>query len=507
MNLSPVIITTLCQLCLGLSLPDGDGYHLYSAASLRKHKPRTFHSLPPSSWKKNNFLRKRRLPEAENNYKTINLSFTNKHRPRKRTFTFSPFFFDRNENFWKKQKVDKRKNKSKKEFSFKFRNYYDNDAFVRRNFIRPSFIPFYFNPPMLLRKKYHDHGHMHSGTSENINLNVDRKSEVSSKPLSDKSFGLLGSLSRSQELSNSLLGDDKNVVTSLHVQHKDAGDKVGAGAPPVGSIFVGDSLGLNSKLSNAKLENNQNTGLIWQNSDVVHNLQTNRIGMQFDSVEKESYKDLSISDKLKLKRPGFFSSKNKNRPVVNSRATKLFGFHTGTFSEPKSDHSTGFFHTDEQGVHTSNKNGKNKWYKYFDSVQNPDMKGFHDTESPLPSDYSLEGKNNKPVGTLSADSFGAFHNKPLSSRSNSSSYFANSEKFVGFEQDGQQKLTEPEVEKSFFHDSPFGFHAQENSWNTKGFQSSHDHTSSNTMFPEIVKEGMFEDNTVSELYPYLYRLS
>ena len=167
MNLSPVIISALVQFCLGLGWYDGYRYHTFSNKNLRRHKPRTHFSSTFPLWKKQHFWRKRRIPEDEQQYKSNEILLLNTLQARKRFLQYSPYFPS---YFTTAQsKVDKPKHQFN-DFNV-YRKNINNNAFVRRNFMRPPYYPFYFKSPSMYLSHYRDlhdflADHMHSGTSE-----------------------------------------------------------------------------------------------------------------------------------------------------------------------------------------------------------------------------------------------------------------------------------------------------------------------------------------------------
>jgi hypothetical protein len=216
MNLFAVIISALFQFCLGLGWYDGHSYYLFSNKYLKKHKPINTYSSGFSLWKPQNFWRKRRIPEPEANYRSIDVLPFERLPARKRFLQYSPYFpryFGKNRT---RPKERTNKNKSRSKFnSFNYNVYSNNinrNTFVRRNIHRPPYFPFYFKSPSMYLSHYNDlGGHMHSGTSENKYIFVNRNKQLSRKPLSGSSFGILSSkLEKPIDLDNSIKYSDKN---------------------------------------------------------------------------------------------------------------------------------------------------------------------------------------------------------------------------------------------------------------------------------------------------------
>lgn len=225
MNLSPVIISALVQFCLGLGWYDGSGYHIFTTKYLKKHIPRTYHSSNSPLWKKHFFWRRRRMAETGSNYKRSDGFLFNRIPARKRFFQFSPYFPSHSEKLRSKTNSDVRKDKSRVRFNdLKFySNDYASNAFVRRNFIRPPYYLFHLKSPLMYLTHLNDVGHMHSGTSENQQTNVNKARELSRKPLVEDSFGLLSSrdstsLDKNYDSADHMLvleNSNKNIVDTV----------------------------------------------------------------------------------------------------------------------------------------------------------------------------------------------------------------------------------------------------------------------------------------------------
>ncbi|CAC5423892.1 unnamed protein product [Mytilus coruscus] len=144
---------------------------------------------------------------------------------RKRFFQYSPYFPSHSEKSRSKSKSEVHKDKSRVRFNdLKFySNDYASNAFVRRNFVRPPYYLFYLKSPPMYLTHLNDAGHMHSGTSENQQTNVNKAGELFRKPLVEDSFGLLSSRSSTSldENYNSadpmlvLENSNKNVVETV----------------------------------------------------------------------------------------------------------------------------------------------------------------------------------------------------------------------------------------------------------------------------------------------------
>ncbi|XP_052086461.1 uncharacterized protein LOC127723749 [Mytilus californianus] len=232
MNLSPVIISALVQFCLSLGWYDGYSYHIFTTKYLKKHKPRTYHSSTFPLWKKHFFWRKRRMPETGNNYKQNEFFLFNRIPARKRFFQYSPYFPSHSEKLRSKSKSEVHKDKSRVRFNDlkSYSNDYASNAFVRRNFVRPPYYLFYLKSPHMYLTHLNDAGHMHSGTSENQQTNVNKAGELFRKPLAEDSFGLLSSRSSTSLDKNYNSADrmlvqensNKNVVDTI----ADIGEKL-----------------------------------------------------------------------------------------------------------------------------------------------------------------------------------------------------------------------------------------------------------------------------------------
>lgn len=411
MNLSPVLITALCQLCLGFVLYDGDSRHSKFTIPHRDTNPRV-NTAPHLLRKKRSFRWNHRPIKWEYDKRLDNAPYAESNGRRKMFLQLLPFSV--NDNIRSYSDSKKHSDKIKKEFSFKLSNFYNNDAFVRRNFARPSFIPFYFSPPMLLRKNYHDHGHIYSGMSENIESNVNK--EVPTKPLSEKSFGHINSLLNPAESENSFLETDNLVSDGIKNLNADTFRD--------GSDFIADNFHLKNKIADES-SSYQTTEPSKQMNALKHQTKpAMTAGTESDQLDI----DLVHPEKLELKRPRNFAIETKVKtesklgqtldklgqksPIKTSMSTQALGFHRDTSAKTDIPGLSSF---DQFGFHTGTKNDRSKFGKFtdFDSLWNePRVTGFHNTNNPSKDNDFMFQHLEKPMGMPSKDSFGSFLNLP-----------------------------------------------------------------------------------------------
>ncbi|CAG2244168.1 unnamed protein product [Mytilus edulis] len=451
MNLSPVIISALFQFCLGLGWYDGSGYHIFTTKYLKKHIPRTYQSSSSPLWKKHFFWRKRRMAETGSNYKRNDVFLFNRIPARKRFFQFSPYFPSHSEKLRSKTNSEIRKDKSRVRFNdLKFySNDYASNAFVRRNFIRPPYYLFHLKSPLMYLTHLNDVGHMHSGTSENQQTNVNKARELFRKPLVEDSFGLLSSrdstsLDKNYDSSDPMLVLENSNTNILDTVADFGGKQHSQIINPVSkpSIKQGNFEDRPNKVPQQQFQASRS---VFENlhditndrilrphlkSTDIHQLEEHGFGYFDQSKSDNSNKNAETSFQSNT---GFIKALNNGNDVENSVSNNNYGFPS------ENDNPLDTFILENQDVYFENENSKNFKMDIHDGndkdyPQEPTIETFlpssnsgyfkidkefetFPVEHPRPTSFSDKDVLLKPSlkensGTLTESSFGKLKDYP-----------------------------------------------------------------------------------------------